>query len=121
MRIPTAYLALQRTILKGPSQLFALVIRRHHPHSFPNLVASVRPERTSGNKKRPAQDLSRPFGSGGLLRRRCGSDWLQHNRADCGPDHFAGDDEFNSAILLAAFGSVVRCDGPGLSKALGGG
>ena len=43
----------------------------------------------------------------GLLRRRDGGDGLQAEGNDLGTDHFARDDQFDAAILLAAFGRIV--------------
>jgi hypothetical protein len=41
-----------------------------------------------------------------LLRCDCG-DGLQAHGNDLGADHFSGDDQFNAAVLLTAFGSIV--------------
>ena len=43
----------------------------------------------------------------GLLRRCDGGDGLQAEGNDLGTDHFAGDDQFDAAVLLTAFGGVV--------------
>ena len=43
----------------------------------------------------------------GLLRRCDGGDGLQVEGKDLGTDHFARDDQFDTAILLAAFGRIV--------------
>jgi len=45
--------------------------------------------------------------TGLLLRRRDGCDGLQAEGNDLGTDHFARDDQFDAAILLAAFGRIV--------------
>ena len=43
----------------------------------------------------------------GLLRRCDGGDGLQVEGNDLGTDHFARDDQFDAAVLLAAFGGIV--------------
>jgi hypothetical protein len=43
----------------------------------------------------------------GLLRRRDGGDGLQAEGNDLGTDHFARDDQFDAAVLLATIGGIV--------------
>ena len=57
-------------------------------------------------EKEPARG-SRPLCSKGLLRRRDGGDGLQAEGNDLGTDHFARNDQFDAAVLLAAFGGIV--------------
>jgi hypothetical protein len=42
-----------------------------------------------------------------LLRSRSVGDGLQTERNDLGTDHFPGDDQLDTAVLLTSFGSIV--------------
>ena len=66
------------------------------------------------------REIPAPFGWAwaGLLQRRCGSDWLQAEGNDLGADHFAGNHQFDTAILLTALGGIVRRNGSRLAKTL---
>ena len=69
-------------------------------------------------EKQLVQGDSGSFGCAwaGLLQRRCGSDWLQAEGNDLGADHFAGNHQFDTAILLTALGGIVRRNGSRLAK-----